>query len=126
MADFHVTQAKINALIEELRSWETGGPQKTLHGLAHKFGLDIFVVDRVVRSEGVRLSREKPQEDQGAGADPNASTLDLDPDEIHEALSKPDPNPDYQEDADTGVWRKDPTGGWERVGPGHTQDETED
>lgn len=121
MPDFHITQEKINALLEELRSWEPGEEKHTLTELAKQFGLDVFVVDRVVRSEGMRLkpgyeTEESTKNDREYVVDPDASTLDLDPDEIHEALERPDPNPDYEGDVDTGVWRKKPTGEWELVG----------
>lgn len=126
MPDFHVTQDKIRALIEELRSWDDDEQRHSLDELARKFGLDRFVVDRVARSEGHHLRQEARTDEGDFGADPNASTLDLDPDEIQEALNKPENNPNYQPDVDTGVWKKKPTGEWERIPPGHTQDETDD
>jgi hypothetical protein len=126
MPDFHVTQEKINELLEELRSWDAGEEKLTLHELADKFGLDVFVVDRIVRSEGLRVKAGYRPEERDNTVDPNASTLDLDPSEIEEALSKPDPNPDYSDDVDTGVWKKKPTGEWERIPPGYTKDEDED
>lgn len=113
-----VTQAKINALLEELRTWAPGETPLTLHELADKHGLDLFVVDRIVRSEGLKVPLgeavvpDAPDED----ADPNSTTLDLDPDEVRRALEKPDPSPDWVEDEDTGIWRRKPTGEWERVG----------
>jgi len=117
MPDYHVSQEKVRKLVSELRSWEDGDPQPTLNELATKYDLDIFVVDRIARSEGFRLrathtvesDRERPQE-----SDPNASTLDLDPDAIQEALEEPETDPNY-EDKDTGVWKKNPTGEWELV-----------
>jgi hypothetical protein len=59
-------------------------------------------------------------------SDPNASTLDLDPEEIQQALDKPEANPNYQPDVDTGVWHKKPTGEWERIPPGYTKDDEDD
>jgi len=124
MPDFYVTQEKIRALLEELRTWEQDEQRYNLDQLARKFGLDLFVIDRVARSEGLRLPREE-MEETGFGPDPNATTLDLDPDEIQEALSQPESDPNYP-DVDTGVWRKNPTGEWKRIGPGQTQDEEDD
>jgi hypothetical protein len=117
MAHFHLSQDKINALVAELRTWEPDEYRSTLHELADQFGLDIFVVDRIARAEGIKvrssvftLEEPTPPED----SDPNADTLDLDPKEVEEALSKPDPNPNYK-DVDTGVWKKHPTGKWELI-----------
>jgi len=115
MPDFHVTQAKINALLEELRTWEPLEQKATLNELATQFDLDIFVVDRIARSEGLQIKSGYRPEEVNNGVDPEASTLDLDPDEIQDALKRPDPNPEFNEDADTGVWKKKPTGEWELV-----------
>ena len=123
MPDFRVTQEKIHALLEELRTWDAGEERCNLRELADKFGLDRFVVDRVARSEGFRLRMGTSVEDPPPESDPNADTLDLDPEEIQEALSHPEANPNYQPDMDTGVWKKKPTGEWERIPPGHTKDE---
>ena len=123
MQDFHVTQEKIRALLEELRTWDADEERYSLRELADKFGLDRFVIDRVARSEGFHLRMGSSIEDLPPESDPNASTLDLDPDEIQKALGHPEANPNYQPDVDTGIWKKKPTGEWERVGPGHTKDE---
>jgi hypothetical protein len=115
MADFHISQRKINDLIAELRTWEPGELRSTLHELAKQFNLDIFVVDRICRAEGVRPRAVYEIEEPGPppeDSDPNADTLDLDPKEVEEALLKPESNPNY-EDVDTGVWKKHPTGKWE-------------
>jgi hypothetical protein len=126
MADFHVTQKKITSLLDELRSWETKEDYRTLYQLAQQYELDKFVIDRVARSEGIHLRAggyEFAPLDEPQDSDPNASTLDLDPEAIDEALSKPDPNPDYADrDADTGIWRKKPTGEWERIGSSDDED----
>jgi hypothetical protein len=119
-----VTQAKINALLEELRTWPPGEVRGTLVDLAARHELDVFVVDRLTRSEGLKVplgevSEEvlfgSRDEDAPPDTDPNATTLDLDPDEIDRALGVPDPSPDWAEDKDTGIWRKKPTGEWELV-----------
>jgi hypothetical protein len=111
-----VTQAKINALLEELRSWGPGEINSTLHALASRFDLDVFVVDRLARAEGFAVPAGTPVLDDEPLTDPNASTIDLDPDKVDAAARQPDPNPDWAErDEDTGVWRKKPTGEWELV-----------
>lgn len=111
-----VTQAKINALLEEMRSWEPGEIPATLHELAERHELDVFVIDRLARAEGFKIPAGTPVLDEEPTTDPNASTLDLDPDKLEEAASKPDPNPDWRDrDEDTGIWRKKPTGEWELV-----------
>lgn len=108
----------INALLKELRSWDVDEERYTLRELAAKFGLDLFVVQRIAASEDMdievgALDDEAEEEDD---ADPNATTIDLDPDQVREAIAEPDPSPDWvDEDVDTGVWRKKPTGEWERV-----------
>lgn len=125
MAKFDVTQRKVNALLEELRTWETGEPQNTLEELASKYGLDKFVIDRIVRSEGLRVKPanwELVPVEAPKASDPDASTLDLDPEAIDEALKKPETNPNYK-DRDTGVWKKKPTGEWQRIGPGDSEED---
>jgi len=47
--------AKIHALLEELRSWETGELRYNVHELAARFGLEPFVVQQIARSEGMKL-----------------------------------------------------------------------
>lgn len=113
MPNFFVTQAKINELLKELRSWAPLEQRATLNELAERFQLDLFVVDRIARSEGLKIKAGYRPEEQDNEVDPEASTLDLDPAEIQEALDKPDPSPEYIEDVDTGVWKKKPTGEWE-------------
>lgn len=111
-----VTQAKINALLKEFRSWDFGEHAHTLHELAEKFDLDVFVVDRLAQSDGLRIPAGTPVLDDEPTVDPNASTIDLDPEEVRAAAERPDPNPDWvEEDEDTGVWRKKPTGEWELI-----------
>lgn len=106
---------RIEQLLLELRSWGPAEARRTVAELGEMFELELFVVDRIARSEGHVLRVEAPLPDEDE-ADPNASTLDLDPDEVSHALEEPDPNPDWEdEDRDTGVWRKKPTGEWERV-----------
>lgn len=117
MSDFGANQKKIRALLEELRSWDVDEERFTLRELAAQFELDLFIVQRIVASEDMDISvgslDQGPDEER---ADPNASTIDLDPDEVREAVAVPDPNPDWtEEDVDTGVWRKKPTGEWELI-----------
>lgn len=124
--DFNITQEKIVKLISELRTWEPGEACRTLAELAEMFELDFFVVDRVATSEGHHLLAGGVP-DGGMHSDPNATTIDLDPEEVHGALEKPDPNPDWENsDEDTGVWRKKPTGEWERVAKSRRSDAPED
>lgn len=115
MPDVDVTKEKIEQLVLELRRWDPGEARRTLVELAEMFELDLFVVDRVATSEGHRLpAGGVPDDDERV--DPNASTIDLDPDALEEVLEEADPNPDWEDrDSDTGVWRKKPTGEWERV-----------
>lgn len=99
-----------------MRSWETGERENTLHELSKKFDLDIFVIDRLARSEGFHLAAGSPVLDEEPVTDPNASTIDLDPDRVREAVDNPDPNPEWDgKDRDTGIWRKKPTGEWELI-----------
>lgn len=121
MSDFQVTQEKIHALLEELRSWSVGEVRHNPKDLAKTFGLDVFVVEKILRSEGIQVQNENPEEADPA-SDPNASTLTLDVDDITQALSHPEANPDQHPDEDTGVWRKKPTGEWELVNKGRKGD----
>lgn len=106
---------RIEQLLIELRSWEPGEARRTVVELADRFGLEPFVVDRIARSEGHVLRVDAPVT-VDEETDPSASTLDLDPDAVSQALEEPDPNPEWEdEDRDTGVWRKKPTGEWELV-----------
>jgi hypothetical protein len=107
---FGVTQQKVRLLLEELRSWALGEVRLTLHELGEKFGLEEFVIEQVARSEGLDLILSHPE----PGADPAASTIDLDPVAVQEAVANPEVDPAYA-DHDTGVWRKKPTGEWELV-----------
>lgn len=115
MPDVDITKEKIERLILELRSWEPGEARRTLAELAEMFELDLFVVDRVATSEGHHLLAGGVPDDRER-VDPNASTIDLDPDAVEQVLESTDPNPDWEDaDRDTGVWRKKPTGEWVRV-----------
>jgi len=115
MSDFHVTQDKINALLGELRSWEPLEQRHTLHELALKFDLDVFVVDRIAKSEGYRIKSGYRPVEVDNGVDPNATTLDLDPEEIEDALGKSEPQDEEFDEIDTGVWQRKPTGEWELI-----------
>lgn len=120
-----VTQAKINALLKELRSWEPGDVHSTLHELAERFQLDVFVVDRLARAEGFAVPAGTPVLDEEPETDPNASTIDLEPEEVRRASERPDPNPDWRDrDEDTGIWRKKPTGEWMLINDKKNEDPT--
>lgn len=106
-----VTDQKIRRLLEELRSWAPGERRLSLRDLQEKFDLEPFVIETVARSEGLELGL--PDADEQV-SDPAASTIDLDPVEIHRAAAKPDPDESYQ-DEDTGRWRRKPSGEWELV-----------
>jgi len=122
VADLDITKEKIEQLIHELREWEPGEARRTLVELAQMFELDLFVVDRVATSEGHHLLAGGVPDDLER-VDPNASTLDLDPEAVQEVLESADPNPDWALDKDTGVWRKKPTGEWERIDVPITDDD---
>lgn len=116
VADLDVTKEKIDQLLTELRSWGPDEDRHTLHELAAMFDLDLFVVQRIALSEDMDIRAGYRLEEADNDVDPNASTIDLDPDAVRAAAEAPDPNPDWvDEDKDTGVWRKKPTGEWERV-----------
>ena len=118
MSNSQVTQEKIRALLGELRTWDVDEERYSLEELTVKFGLDVFVVDRIACSEGFHLKRGTPPEAPDWVSDPNAVTLNLDPEEIQKALRHPEARPDDHPDQDTGVWKKKPTGEWERIPPG--------
>ena len=99
--DFKVTHQKVTPLITELRDWHDGEDRHTGNELMAKFDLSRDAVERIAESEDIDLS----------WIDPNASTLDLDPDEVSAALGVPDPNPVWvDEDKDTGIWQIDEEG----------------
>lgn len=81
--------------------------------LVEEYALEIFVVEQVARSEGFEWVPRKPAM-KGPTIDPDASTIDLDPEAVAEAMGNPESDPRYL-DRDTGVWRKKPTGEWELV-----------
>lgn len=114
MSNFRVTQEKINALLTELRTWDTDEDRYTLHELAKMFDLDVFIVGRIANSEDMHIKAGYRAEDDDREVDPNATTQDLDPEEVQQALEDPEGDGDYPE-ADTGVWKKKPTGEWELV-----------
>jgi len=95
-------QKTINALIAELRSWPDDEAQLTVYELSQRFGLEAFVIQQIARSEDVDLKFSRPQD---SDVDPNETTIDLDPEEVDEALKKRDPNPDWKDkDEVSGVW----------------------
>ncbi len=49
-----VDPSKIQALLEEIRSWEPG-QKKTVHELGKLLGLEPHVIQRIARSEGLTL-----------------------------------------------------------------------
>lgn len=113
-----VTQHKINQLLAELRTWEPGEQRHTLHELAKMFDLDVFVVDRIAKSEGLSIRSGWKIVDEGDEivVDPNSTTLDLDPEKVEKALKEPDPDPDWVDaDRESGSWVKKPTGEWVRL-----------
>jgi hypothetical protein len=113
VSNFDVTQEKIEALILELRTWDMDEERYTVYELAKKFSLDVFIVQRIADSEDMDIPAGiKDDAVASHDADPNASTMDLDPEEIEAAMGIPDPN---YEDRDTGIWEKKPTGEWELI-----------
>jgi len=115
MADREL-QKKIGALLHELRSWEPEDDRASVDDLARRHGLDPFVVRRIAASEGHDL-----RDDGGelATVDPNASTLDLDPEAVRRALEEP-----QEGDVDTGVWKQNrQTGEWVRIDVKPAEDE---
>ena len=105
--DFKVTHPQVTKLIAELRGWEEGENRRTGNELMILFDLKEDAVQRIAESEDIDLT----------WVDPNASTLDLDPEALQVAMSSPDPNPDWvDEDKDTGVWKQNPkTGEFQRI-----------
>lgn len=98
-----VTQTRINALLNELRSWEPEEERRTLHELSKMFRLEVWVVRSIAQSEGhdlklgERLAGEELTEDEEEDDDEGI------PEEI-------------DSEADTGVYRQNPkTGEFERV-----------
>ena len=112
--DFKVTHQKITKLIAEFRTWEDGEDRHTGNELAVAFDLEHDVVQLIAESEDIELR----------WIDPNASTLDLNPEEVKKALNNPDPNPEWvDEDKDTGVWKQDSkTGEFKRIEDGIVED----
>jgi len=116
--DFTVTHEKVTQLIVELRSWDEDVPlaeRPPMNVLAEKYRLPMEAVRKIAEAEDIDVR----------WVDPNASTLDLDPEELDHAMTVPESNPNYK-DVDTGIWQKKPTGEWKRVPPGGTFDEDED
>jgi hypothetical protein len=109
---------KVGELLRELRSWDPGEVKATVEDLAEQFGLDVFIVTRIATSEGYDLSAGIPRP-----VDPNASTLDLDPEAVQKAMEQPE-----EGDVDTGTWKRNrQTGEWELVPPvGSEEDPEED
>lgn len=114
--ELRVTQEKITRLIEEIRAWDLFfEPPATVEDLAEKYGLDPFVVDRVTRSEGFVLNRghtagglifETAKEAENAQSAPEY----IDEDAVTEPIE-----PVVDEDADTGVYKRNSeTGEFER------------
>jgi hypothetical protein len=124
MAMSEVTQEKINALVEELRSWESDRDDPpSLLELSQRFDLQVFVVDRVARSEGLKLPPLLGPSGQVYEIDPDASTINLDPEKVEAATRVPDPDPSWRDrDRDSGIWTRKPSGEWER----HEPDEGDD
>ena len=49
-----VDPAKIQALLSEMRSWEPGA-ERTVQDMCAVFGLEPHVIQRIAKSEGLRL-----------------------------------------------------------------------
>lgn len=131
-------QRKIGELLRELRSWEPDEARATVLELAARFSLDPFIVRRLASAEGYDLGEEDPnatadpnastidldpetvararlassEDDEEDPIDPNATTIDLDPEAVRRALEDTAAEPDV----DTGVWKRNrQTGEWELV-----------
>ena len=52
------TKARINTLLRELRSWETGEVRSTPEELGMVYALDPFIIKRIMQSEGIPLVTE--------------------------------------------------------------------
>jgi len=92
-----ITHLKITKLILELRSWDDSvqiEDRPSMQTLADRFDLPIEVIRQVAEAEGIDVR----------WVDPNASTLDLDIDEIENAVLMPDSDLSYR-DEDTGKWK---------------------
>ena len=114
--DFRVTREKITRLVEELRSWDVGEERATVEDLAKKFGLDTFVVDRVAQSENIRLPHGHTSHGLIFESQEEAENIDAVPDPVDEDAVTEPIEPVVDEDADTGVYRRNPrTGEFERV-----------
>lgn len=50
-----VDPAKIDALLRELRSWDTGEQRLTVKQLAARFELEPYVIQQIAKSEGIVL-----------------------------------------------------------------------
>lgn len=112
-----VTQQKINRLLEELRSWAPGEERHTLRELSEKFDLEVFVVDRIAKSEGhdLRAGWKAAEEGEEIIVDPDSTTLNMDEELVLEALRQPDPDEAWT-DEESGRWVKKPTTGeWVRL-----------
>jgi hypothetical protein len=52
------TKAKIDALLRELRTWDRGEVRATPWKLAGLFGLDPFIVKRIMQSESIPIETD--------------------------------------------------------------------
>lgn len=93
-----ITQTRIRALLNELRSWEPHEERRTLHELSKMFRLEVWVVQSIAKSEGF---------------DPKLGER-LPGDEV--SVDEPGVPEETDPEADTGVYRQNPsTGEFERV-----------
>lgn len=91
MPDDNVTREKIRQLLEELRLWGPGEARFTVQELARRFGLEPFVVSRILISEGLKVRIEDTLDEGSSEVDPNAITVEIDP---------------VDDDVDTRVWKR--------------------
>lgn len=100
------TQRRINNLLQELRSWAPDEQRYTQHELADKFNLDLFMVSRIVQSEGMSVeygyrTTDPPDEE----VDPNAVTQEVDVKSLEE-------DSEVAVRKGTEIWKVKPTGKW--------------
>jgi len=101
-------KARIDALLAELRSWGPLERKATVEELADRYGLDVFVVQRLASSEGIQLKYADIVLDPMVEVDPAADTKPIERDDIPEDEDDPE-----FEDKDTGVWKQNrETGEW--------------
>lgn len=97
-----ITQTRITALLNELRSWEQDESRRTVYELSKMFRLEVWVVLSIAKSEDVELEMGE----RLAGEEISIG----EPGEEEGVPTATDP------DAITGVYRQNPsTGEFERI-----------